>query len=456
MPENGKLTRRQVNHMAGAAVAAGPFIQKMRAAGDQVAFGVVGTGSRGQYLLERLNHLGSGRCVALCDNYEPHLSKAAQLTVGGPGRHTDYRHLLEQKDVAAVLIATPLHTHFPIARDALLAGKHVFCEPPLVFRPQEVHALRELAAARSAQTLQVGLERRYSQFYQTARQMASKGMLGEVTDIQAQWHRNPGWTMDPNQPRERNWRLFREYSGGLTAEFASHQIDVASWVFSDSPEFVVGVGALDWRRDGRDVYDNIALILRYPGGRKMTYSANSTSRHLPLFGGSRSGAGEIIMGTEGSIEITVGNADEPAFGLWFYEPPPAKEAKTEEQKEMMKIAGATVASAGRSARGLPIILAPDQFSGDESFLERELKYSRRWLYSKGIMVPREDRNPVDAQLDGFFTSCRTGKTPKADVDAGLDNASTVILANLAMEEGRRVPFSEMEKLGREKPTNLRR
>lgn len=407
-------------------------------AADAVAFGLIGAGQRGQYLLERLNRIAAGRCAALCDTDETRRRKALQQAVSGPQAYSDYRQVLDRKDVPAVLVVTPPHTHFAIVRDALEAGKHVFCEQPLVHQPEEVSALRKAAAAHPDQVLQVGLVRRYSQFYQTARLLAVKGMLGEVTDIHAQWHRNPGWVMNRGEPRERNWRLFREFSGGLTGELSSHQMDLADWVFGDRPEFISGVGDLHWRKDGRDVYDSHSLILQYAEGRRMTCSASSTNRHLPLLGATRSEAGEIIMGTEGTIEITLGTADEPAIGVWFYEPSPAKAAQTEEQKEMARIAGATVSSSGRSSRGLPILLSPDQLSGDESFLEKELKYARRWLYSKGIMVPREEKNAVDAQLESFFASCNTGKTPKADLDAGLNSVETILLANLAMVEGRRV------------------
>jgi hypothetical protein len=90
---------------------------------------------------------------------------------------------------------------------------------------------------------------------------------------------------------------------------------------------VVGVGGLDFIKDGRDVYDNIQLIFTYPGGRKLIYSAISTNKHLPLFQGTRTEFGEMIMGTEGTIEITVGTDDEPAIGLWYYEPGPPTVAR---------------------------------------------------------------------------------------------------------------------------------
>jgi predicted dehydrogenase len=94
-----------------------------------------------------------------------------------------------------------------VTQDALLAGKHTFCEKSLVFRPEEVHALRALVAQHPKQVLQVGLQRRYSKFYQLAKQMVDKGVLGNVTHIHAQWHRNPGWVMNGF-----NWRLYREYT----------------------------------------------------------------------------------------------------------------------------------------------------------------------------------------------------------------------------------------------------
>jgi predicted dehydrogenase len=457
MAQSPNLNRRDFVKAAGVAAAAArlegaPAIQTVKAANNVVQYGVIGTGGRGQYLLRHLNTLDGCRCVAVCDIYQPHMEAAIKISRDKPKGYLDYRELLARTDVDAVIIAVPLYLHFPITRDALLAGKHVFCEKSLVFKPEEIHALRALAKEHPKQVLQVGLQRRYSKFYQTAKQMIDKGMLGKVTHIYAQWHRNPGWRMrkapDPKRQREWNWRLFREFSGGLTAELGSHQIDVATWMFGTEPEFVVGVGGLDFIKDGRDVYDNIQLIFTYPGGRKLMYSAISTNKHLPLFQGTRTEFGEMIMGTEGTIEITVGTDEEPAIGLWYYEPGPPTVEKAAGVKEKPVIAGATLASTGRGQVGLPLLFERDQITGKESFLARELKYARLWLYKRGIMVPEEDRNPVDVEMDEFFQCCRTGARPKADLEVGLADSTAVILANLAMDEGRRVYFHEIEKMGR--------
>lgn len=439
-----QLTRREA--AAVAAVSGAFLLTAAEAAAQPVVYGMIGAGERGEFLLRRLAAIPAGRCAAVADPDESSRRKGILAARGSPQGVADYRVLLDRKDIQAVFIATPLYTHFPILRDALLAGKHVFCEKSLVFRPREIGQLRELAEAREDQVLQVGLQRRHSMFYQTAKQMVAKGMLGEVTEIHAQWNRNPGWTLLPNQPRERNWRLFREFSGGLTSELVSHQMDIANWMFADVPEFVTGVGSLDWRRDGRDVYDSIALILKYPGGRRMSCSASSMSRHLPFLGGGRKEAAEVIMGTEGSIEITLGDDGKPATGLWFYDPGPVVTEQSDEQKEMARTVGATITRSGRSSRGFPILFTRDQISGEERFIERELKYARRWLYSKGIMVPQEERDAVDVQLASFFECCRSGKQPKPGLEAGLEDAATVMLANLAMDHGRRVQYSEIEKL----------
>ncbi len=450
MEKDNDLSRREVVKMAGAGTMTAAAIRTAHAASNTVSYAVIGTGSRGSYLMRHFNGIDGGRCLAACDIHEPNLKSGLEASRDKPQGYKDYREILARKDIDAVVVTTPLYAHFQVTRDALLAGKHVFCEKSLVFRPEEVHALRKVAVERPKQVLQVGLQRRYSKFYQTARQMIEKGMLGEVTHVQAQWHRNPGWTMrpDPVRQKERNWRLFREYSGGLTAELASHQIDVADWMFDAHPEFVTGVGGLDFHKDGRDIYDNIQLIFSYPKGRKLMYSAISTNKHLPLFGSSRNEFGEIIMGTEGTIHITVGSDDEPAMGLWFYEPGPKKAAPAGEKKEKAVVAGATLASTGKGGRGFPILLERDQVTGKENFFARELKFARLWLYQKGVMVPEEDRNPVDIELESFLECCRTGARPRADLEVGLADSTMVMLANLAMDEGRRVYFNEIDKMGR--------
>jgi predicted dehydrogenase len=472
MLDDKDLSRRDFVKTAGAvtavaaalpAIQGAPAIQTVKAANDQVRFGVVGTGSRGNYLLKHLKNLTGGRCVAVCDIQQEQIDKALQTIGNSPRTYKDYRELLAQKDIDAVFVVTPLYMHFPITRDALDAGKHVFCEKCLVFKPEEVRATRELALRHPKQTFQTGLQRRYSYFYQTVKSMVDKGILGNVHHIHAQWHRNminkPSalWTMKPNGPANPlNWRLYRQFSGGLTAELTSHQVDVSDWMFGASPEFVMGLGSLDTLTDGRDVYDNIQLIYKYPKGQKLTYSSVSTNQFLPYFNGNRPEMGEMIMGTEGTIQITVGDDVHNAVAWWYREPPKTTtvEKAGEKKKAEPFVAGATMVASGGALGPIPIMTNDLEFGKDDSFLAREMKFARRWLTAKGVLVQEEQRNPVDVELESFFQNCHDGKQPKANVEIGLADSVAVMLSNQAMDEGRKVYFSEIDKVGREEPNKI--
>jgi hypothetical protein len=88
------------------------------------------------------------------------------------------------------------------------------------------------------------------------------------------------------------------------------------------------------------------------------------------------------------------------------------------------------------------------FTGKESFLDKEVKFARRWLTSRGVILQEEQRNPVDTELESFFDCCRTGKPPIANLEVGMADSVSVILSNLAMDEGRKVYFNEIDKMGR--------
>ncbi len=453
-----QITRREAIQTAAAAAAAaglgacGGSAQRATK-GEGVPYVLIGAGDRGSFLLKRLAGTVGGRCVGICDTYEPNLRNALQFAPAGVKQYRDHRAVLDDKEVQAVIIATPLYRHFDVTRDALEAGRHAFCEKSLVFRAEEVHALRALCEARPRQVLQTGLQRRYSPFYQAARQMIEKGLLGDVMHIRAQWHRNGAGrrpVQDPKLERQINWRFYKEYSAGPAAELASHQMDVADWMFGATPEFVSGVGGIDYWKDGRETYDNIHLIFRYPRGQKLVYTSISYNGHCDLLYGKRPNFGEEICGTAGTLHITIGDAANPAvgpaMGMWFSEPNAPK--KETGKKSENWVAGATVSTEKMTSKGLPLLLPKDVVQRSDGFLEKELKFARQWLYKHDIAAPEEDRNPVDLSLEDFFRCVRTGARPRADLEVGLADSTGVILSNLAMEEGRRVFYSEIGKLGR--------
>ncbi len=427
-----------------------PAMLTAKAAGMQVSYGFIGPGSRGYRLLSRhLQNIDMGHCSAICDIYEPNLSKALKVFDGKPTAYTDYRKLLEQKDIEAVFITVPLFLHYQVMKDALEAGKHVFCEKSLVFTPEEVHSMRALHEERPNQVIQVGLQRRYSAFYQTAKQMIEKGVIGKVTNVYAQWHRNKSWrrgVKDPSREQQINWRLYREFSGGLCAELMSHQVDVADWMIGSPPKSVMGVGGLDYWKDGRDIYDNIQLIFEYPGGEKLMYSSVMTNRHIEGRRTPGDGCREVIMGTDGAIEITLIPGGE---GMWFIDP--MKEKMGDQKEQEAWVAGATVADMLEQGEGLPIVPGvvpgPESESPSMGFIAREAAFAKRWLYNKGILTPTEEQNPEYTELESFLLDVRDGGKPRSDIEVGLQDSIAVMLANLCMDEERKIQFAEIEQMG---------
>ena len=156
MPKKEGITRRDAVKAAGAAgvavslaktvkAEAPAFLKSVHAANNQLNYGIIGTGGRGQYLLGLLKSVDNGKCVAICDiDDAEHAEGTCLASAAARKTYKDYRQLLADSSVESVLIATPVYLHYPMLEDALKAGKHVFCEKSLVFTADEVHKLRAI------------------------------------------------------------------------------------------------------------------------------------------------------------------------------------------------------------------------------------------------------------------------------------------------------------------------
>jgi predicted dehydrogenase len=402
-------------------VAGAPAMIAGPAPGDAVRYGVIGTGTQGCTLLKSLTTIPDGRCLATCDIYPPNLKKGVETIGGNPQTYEDYRQLLDRKDIEAVLICAPLHLHAQMTIDALQAGKHVFIEKSMFFKEEEENLVRKAAAEHPKQVLQVGLQRRSSVLYNVAMKMIRKGALGKVTFVRAHWHRNNDWRRpapDPQYERLINWRMYREYSGGLMAELASHQIDIANWSIGAEPVSVVGTGGIDYWKDGRETNDNVQAIFEYPGGQKLVFTSILSNAHYDFQ--------EQIMGDRGTLEISIGK------GMYYRE----NVAKTSPggEKEAWW-AGATVSEAA-AQKGIPIF--PEMVGREEGFLDRELRYARHWLASIGVYEYEEPHDPIWNELKNLFASIRENKPVAAPLDVGAADSLAVIYANRAIDSGQKV------------------
>jgi len=266
---------------ASVAVAAGysPFSY---AANSKVRVGKIGTGAQGASRnLVGLDMTEEVEIPAVCDVYEPHLRRG-QGALGGENvsAYYDYREMLDKEDLDAVVISTSQHQHYQPVMDALDAGKYVFCEKTLTFDIEESRRIVE-KCHETGLFCQVGHQRRYNPQYLKAVWLArEKGMLGRIHHMSAHWHQNHrnGWRrpIDPNYElneyerqfitdldRHLNWRLYKDISGGLVTEFATHQVDIWNWFLGTMPKRVWGSGNVDYWRDGREVADNIVLVYDY-------------------------------------------------------------------------------------------------------------------------------------------------------------------------------------------------
>lgn len=432
MEKEHEVTRRDfLKTAAGVATASAlpalgaPAILATPNPGEVVNFGFIGTGTQGCDLLRQLATIPAGRCVATCDIYPPNLKKGVETIGSNPQTYEDYHQLLERKDIDAVMIATPLYLHARMIIEALNAGRHVFVEKSMFFKEEEAEPIRQAAAARPGQVLQTGLQRRSSILYRVAMDMIRKGALGKVMFVRAQWHRNSDWRRpvpDPKLERLINWRMYRDYSGGLMAELASHQIDVANWAFGAEPISVMGTGGIDYWKDGREVCDNVETIFEYPEGRKMVFSSILYNGHHRF--------NEQIMGDGGTLIITIGEG-------MYYRESAAKATKGAAKEDWW--AGATVTEQAEQ-KGIPIF--PEKTNGAEGFLDRELRYAKRWLASLGIYDYEEPHSALWSEMVNFFTSIREGKPPVVPLEVGAADALAVIYGNRAIDTGQKVFWPE--------------
>jgi len=425
MGKESDVTRRDFLKTAAAAaasalpVAGAPAVLAAPQVSNPVRYGIIGTGSRALELIKPLTTIPEGQCVATCDIYPVNLKKGAEAIGTQPQTYTNYKELLDRKDVDAVLICTPLHLHAQMLLDSLNAGKHVFVEKSMFFKEEDAEPIRQAAAAHPKQVVQVGLQRRSSVLYRIAQHMIRRGALGNLTFIRAQWHRNNNWrrpVADAKLERLINWRMYRDYSGGLMAELGSHQIDIANWALGAEPISVMGTGGINHWKDGREVNDNVQAIFEYPGGQKLLYSSILCNAHFDF--------NEQIMGDGGTLIITIGK------GMYYREP--VAKAITNAKENWW--AGATVS---KRATEQGVLIYPDQEDVD-GFMDREVRYARHWLASMGIYDYEEPHDPNWSELNNFFASIRDGKPVAAPLEVGMADALAVIYANRAIDTGQKV------------------
>ena len=297
-------------------------------ANDRVRVGMIGVGNRGQDLLQQVMAVPRTELVAIADVYNRRHDEAKKMA---PGIATfdDHRRLLDLKDIDAVIVASPLHTHSRHFLDTLAADKDLYSEKTMTWSIPEADQC--LAAAKASDRIvQIGLQWESSGALADAKTWIKDGGLGKVTQVNAwmsrntahgkgQWVRavpsdctsqNVNWSAflngRPDRPfdpyRLINWRLFWEFSGGNVTENAVHQF---AWIMSaldlPLPTAAYMSGGVFSEKDGREVPDTIALTLDFPNDLVVSWQSTFSNSHY--------GLGERVLGSDGTIEHSWGQSD---------------------------------------------------------------------------------------------------------------------------------------------------
>ena len=353
---------------------------------EKLNIGIIGCGSRGVGLMSVLKELQDKfQITALCDVLDFRFKEAKEVVTNDVKEYKDYRKMLDDKSIQAVVIASPLYLHYQMAADALKAGKHVYLEKTMTYTIQESLNLAKLAKSHTKQVFQVGHQLPYTPLYVKVKEMISKDYLGKITQVECRYDRHNDWRRpvpDPKLEKAINWRMYKAYSGGLTAEILSHQMQFINWVLDTHPDEVFSTGGIDFYKDGRETYDNVQVMLRY-NQKGIVGNFGSTLAN------EREGFIFKIKGSKGAVELLFDD------GIFY----PEKETK-KQLETVDGVAGAT---------------------------------KIEWKKDGGISLVKEPmKDGTWYAFSDFYTCITEKKHPMLDVNQGAKAAITVHLANDAM------------------------
>ncbi len=294
---------------------------------DQINLGLIGVGIQGIYDTKAALGVAGVKLVAASDLYTGRLDRAKELWGDDIFVTRDYRKLLERNDIDAVIVATPDHWHKKIVIDALMAGKNVYCEKPMVQKWQDGAAIIS-AQKTSGKICQIGSQGMSSLGNEKAKQLYDDGAIGDIVMLDFyndRYSAEGAWqypippdasadTVDfdtflgsaPKVPVELKrffrWRNYQDYGTGVAGDLFVHAFSTLNHVIgSNGPNRAQATGGLRYWKDGRDVPDVSITLYDYP--KTDTHSAFNAAFRINFIAGSGGGAGFKLVGTEGEMEI---------------------------------------------------------------------------------------------------------------------------------------------------------
>jgi len=449
----GRINRRNFLHSAAAAGAGLAFPQGTFAKAnggkkpDDINVALLGVGSQGQVLFDACRRIGGIRLKAVCDIWadwsRKRVSRILKAYRHEHNTYTDYREMLgKEKDLDAVIIATPDFWHSPQTVACLEAGLHVYCETSMSNTIEGAGKMVR-ASRKAGKLLQIGLQRRSDPRYLHCYEKLLKGnsLLGHIAAVSGQWNRmvtGPlGWpqraaidraTLEKygyeSMDQFRNWRWYRGLGSGPVVDRGSHQIDVFNWFLGASPRSVIAGGSTAYLdKKTHEWYDTVMAVFEYEtrqGPVLAQYQILSSNRNDGYF--------EKFLGDRGTLKVS-----QAAYQDGVY-------------PELMK----------SEVREWAVHVKEGRLNGPKEIMERidELTIDQLakllivhetppgWRLREGCFkLPVKMNKPYhQPHLENFFDAIRGRARLNCPAEVGYETAVAVLKVNEAIEAERKLTF----------------
>ncbi len=404
---------------------------------DDVQIALIGAGAQGQVLMNSCLKIPHVRFRAVCDIWEAYNLRRAERMLDKFGQkvnaYQDYRQMLaKEKELDAVLIATPDFWHAEQTVDCLNAGLNVYCEKEM---SNTLEGARQMvrAARQTRKLLQIGHQRRSNPRYIHCYKKLIKEakILGRVTTVNGQWNRSvqpanswpKGSGIDAAVLRKygfrsmeefRDWRWYRRLGGGPVVDLGSHQLDIYNWFLDARPRTIVASGGIDYYdRKTHEWFDSVLATFEYdtPRGRvRAFYQTISTN--------SNQGYSESFMGDQGTLVIS----ESAGRGAAYREP------TAPEWDKWVSLGYLKAPAAEQKKPQTDAVLDVRETMAPPSF-ELPVKFDDP--YHK-------------PHLENFFNAVRGKEKLNCPAEAGYETAVTVLKVNEAVESGKKLVIQPSE------------
>ncbi|WP_028526606.1 Gfo/Idh/MocA family protein [Runella limosa] len=302
------------------------------AANDKVRIGVIGYGVQGHFDLNTALKVPGVELAGICDLYPGRLDNAKEQYGKDLFTTRNYKELLAKNDIDAVLICTHDVWHARMSLDALAAGKHVYCEKPMVYKISEGYPVMA-AAKKSGKVFQVGSQRVSSLGYAKAKELLAAGEIGKLNMVNAVYDRQSsigaweytipkdadasttdwekfiaitGQKMPYDGKKFFWWRAFKEVGTGVAGDLFIHLLSGTHFMTnSKGPESIYSTGQFSYWNDGRNMPDVMSGVMQYPNSPE--HPAFQLTLQVNFISGT--GGQEVIqlVGSEGVIQVQGNN-----------------------------------------------------------------------------------------------------------------------------------------------------